>query len=563
VKWRARAGDGTEWGPWSSSGGQGFCEFVYDNERPEKPTISAPGLPDDGMWHGGVGDHEEFTFSGPSEDTAAYRYSFDGQGWEIVRPEVLGASVIVRWAPDSEGTHWVEVQALDRAANNSGNATHFFRIGEGREPAGHWTLEDAEHAPGSAGAGVSFDVTGPSRTEAVGAVRLDGTAEAFLTGEHVIDSTEPFAVSAWVRPATLGRDMTAVGQDSDTHDPFSLGLSAGTGDPAWSLALPTVDGTMQLKGGHPVADRWNHLAGVYDPVTRTAELFVNGVSVAVAEGVTAQQTGALQIGRVDGAANWSGALADVRVWDRLVFEDRLADLAHREPVRTGYWQFNEADNGRSAEYEGGQDFVLGGDAHIPPPNCAPDDIFCTPEAVVGSSSLYLDGSGDHATTAEPVIDSDGSFTLAARVRLDANPTRDMTVLSLPGEHTNALDLRYSADSHKWEVAVTDTDATGAEVTTVSSWAYSEFASYGDHLAVTYDASTGALKLYVNAQLTLSASIETDTWSADGGLQIGRALTPDGWDRHLVGVVDEVRSYIGVLPESDIGRLPLLAEYPQL
>lgn len=252
------------------------------------------------------------------------------------------------------------------------------------------------------------------------------------------------------------------------------------------------------------------MAGVYDPVAHTAELFVNGTSVAKVEDVTAAATGALQIGRAGGAdgytGNWDGALADVRVWDRLVFEDRLTALAHREAARTGYWQFDEAVDGRSPEYAGGQDFALGGDAHVPPPNCAPDDIFCTPESVEGASSLYLDGAGDHAATAQPVIDFGGSFTLAARVRFDSSPTRDMTVFSLPGAHTNALVLRYSADTYKWELAVTDADDASAEVTTVASWAYSETASYGDHLAVTYDASTGALKLYVNAQLTGDATV---------------------------------------------------------
>jgi hypothetical protein len=359
--------------------------------------------------------------------------------------------------------------------------------------------------------------------------------------------------------------MTAVGQGGDGGT-AALGLNAGSGDATWSFALPTAAGTVRVEGGTPTATgHWTHLAGVYDPVAHTAELFVNGTSVDRVEDVTAVATGTLQIGRAvsgDGSAgNWHGALADARVWDRILFEDRLVEIAGREAARTGYWQFNQAENGRSPEYEGGEDFVLGGDAHIPPPNCAPGDIFCTPEAVTGASSLYLDGVGDHAATAQPVIDSDGSFTLAARVRFDGVPARDMTVLSLPGEHANALELRYSADTHKWEVVVTDSDDAAAEMRTVESWSRHPTADSGDHLAVTYDASTGALQLYVEGEPS-GATTKADLWSSTGGLQVGRSPTAvEGSD--LEGAVDEVRSYTGVVREADVSRLALTGEHPQL
>lgn len=576
IDWRVRAHDGTEWGPWSSSGGQGSCRFVLDDERPEAPTVSSREYPDDATWHEGVGDYGHFTFHSPSSDTTAYRYTFMGEVERTVAAPEPGAPATVSWVPETEGRRHVSVEAIDGAGNPSVPTDHDFLVGDGRTPAGHWKLADAAGAgeaaaeagtPARAGAGVTFGAEGPSGTDLTGAAALDGTTDAHLTPDvSVVDTTKPFAFAAWVRPDTLDRDMTAVGQHSEAAGTVALGLSTGTGAAAWSFSLPTDSGPVHVRGGHPVAGEWTHLGGVYDPVERTAELFVNGSSVAETEGVTAQATGALQIGRTGPGAgpsdNWHGRLAGVRVWDRLVFEDALAALAHREAVRTGYWQLNEAADGRSPEYAGGQDLVLGGDAQVPPPNCAPDDIFCTPEALVGTSSLELDGAGDHAVTGQPVIDSGGGFTLAARVRFDSDPARDMTVLSLPGEHTNALVLRYAADTHRWELAVTASDDPAAEVTTVGHWA-DPTGGQGEHLAVTYDASTGTLKLYVNGQPTVNTVVEEGLWSASGGLQIGRSLTSDGWGEHLAGAVDEVRSYTGVATGTQIARMNFPTEDPDL
>ncbi len=577
IGWRVRAHDGTEWGPWSSSGGQGPCAFVHDDQHPEAATVSSAEYPDDASWYDGVGSFGTFTFDSPSKDTAEYRYSFNGQVTRTVRPESLGGPAALRWAPEDEGRFQIEVQAVDRAGNPSTSTGYDFLVAEGRAPTAHWRLADAAGSgaaaaeagsPATAGAGVVFGAPGPSGTDVTAAAQLDGTADAYLTpGSSAVDTTKPFAVSGWVRPASLDRDMTAVSQDAGAGGAASLGLRTDGGAAIWSLALPTATGTVRVEGGTPAAGRWTHLAGVYDPVAHTAELFVDGVSAGKAEAVTALATGTLQVGRLGGAdghtGNWRGMLADVRVWDRLVFEGAFTDLAHREATRTGYWQLNESGDGRSSEYAGGQDLLLGGDAQVPPPNCAPDDIFCTPEALVGTSSLRLDGVGDHAATEQPVIDSDGSFTLAARVRFDSDPTRDMAVLSLPGAHANALVLRYSADTYSWELAVTETDAAGAAVTTVESWSHHPTRGAGDHLTVTYDASSGTLTLYVNAEKAVNATVQADLWSSTGGLQLGRSLTPDGWGEHLHGAVDEVRSYTGVLTDTEISRIRQPAESPDL
>ncbi|MGY1455524.1 LamG-like jellyroll fold domain-containing protein [Streptomyces sp. SS8] len=590
ISWRVRAHDGTEWGPWSSSGGQHRCEFVYDDKAPAAPAVSSSDYPDDDVWHDGVGDYGSFVLEASDDDTVAYRYSFDGGSHRTVPVPVPGSGepVTIRWAPTRSGSHWIEAQAVDRAGNTSAPARHGFRVSDGRAPVSHWKLADPAGSgeaadesgrhPAAAGGGVEFGAAGPSGTPIASAAALDGTEDAHLApGATAVDTTGVFSTGLWVRPRSVDRDMTAVGQDGTSGGPFTLGLDAdggagGTG-PAWTFELPTGSGPLKVRGGRPAAGQWAHLAGVYDPVAGTARLYVNGRAVATEEpAAEAEATGALQIGRAhrDGEAggHWHGELADVRAWDRIAAAGELTGLAERGAERTGYWQLNEAPDGTSPEYDGGQGLTLGGGAEVFAPECSTDtDIFCDAEQpLVGTGHLRLDGDGDHAATAAPPVATDDGFTLAAQVRVaEYEPSRDMAVLSLPGEHTNALVVRYRADVHRWELSVSHADRADAGTTTVTAEPYAGDPS-GQHLAVVYDASGGTVRLYVDGSLHASAEADlpaSRTWAATGGLQVGRALTADGWGEYLHGDVDEVRAYSGTLTESQLMMLSMPWEMPDL
>ena len=104
VSWRVRAGDGTLWGPWSSDGGSGSCEFVYDTEAPAKPSVSSPEYPDDTeLWHDGVGVYGTFTVDSTSDDTVSYLYNFLGGPQLTAVPDEPGGPVVLRWLAESAG----------------------------------------------------------------------------------------------------------------------------------------------------------------------------------------------------------------------------------------------------------------------------------------------------------------------------------------------------------------------------------------------------------------------------------------------------------------------------
>ncbi|WP_320781971.1 LamG domain-containing protein [Streptomyces sp. CRN 30] len=228
--------------------------------------------------------------------------------------------------------------------------------------------------------------------------------------------------------------------------------------------------------------------------------------------------------------------------------------------RKGYWPLETAPGGIAPNMEpDGLPLALNGDAWI----YHNDDIFGDP-ALVDKGDLRLDGDGDWAATSAPPVSGDGSFTLAARARLAATDNRTQTVLSLPGADTDRLAIRYQAANGKWEVAVsTEDEANASQVVITEEQALPEDdpGNVGDHLAVVYDASAHELRFYVNGQLSnTSTAVDTTSWTASGGLQVGRSAIHG---EYFAGTVDEVRAYSGAADPTTIAMMSSLTGLPDL
>jgi hypothetical protein len=147
VSWAVRASDGTSWGPWSSEGSRGACQFLYDRTSPSAPdidsaeylpadaadngTAEAPTCIEDDEWRGSVGVPGDFTFDSASTDVVAYRYGFNTnpQPSIVLRPTEAGGPVTITWSPDRGGPRTINVVAVDRAGRSSSTASCTFRVG--------------------------------------------------------------------------------------------------------------------------------------------------------------------------------------------------------------------------------------------------------------------------------------------------------------------------------------------------------------------------------------------------------------------------------------------------
>ncbi|MEU4042681.1 LamG domain-containing protein [Streptomyces antibioticus] len=588
IYWSARAYDGDGYGPWSYDGDTPQrCEFTYDKTWPGKPLVLSKQYPSDTVYHDGVGTYGTFSIapnpndSIPDTDVVKYQYSFNGAAMTTLTPSKPGGSVSVQWMPTRAGRQVLEVVAIDKATHAS-STLYDFLVSEGKPVVAQWNLADPAgdteaHDEGgqfsaTAGTAVTFGAEGPGG-KVDKAARFDGSSESYLdASETVLDTSKSFSVSAWVRPTSLGRNMAVVSQDGTGEPGFTLGYDASAGTWKFSVPVDDVDSLGEWKavstGVTPVKDQWVLLTGVYDAQKAGGpqlQLYVNkDLKGSSARRSAWKSYGPLQIGRSTAKSGYrdhfTGDLAEVRVFDRVLPSTQVAELMTVKPLRKGYWQLDDATGGASAETGGGQALTLAGNASIYRPA---DPLFDT-AALVGDGNLVLDGDGDYASTATAPVPGNSSFTVTARAQLTSlDPEKSQTVLSLPGANANRLQVRYQAATGQWELAVARTDVAAPEIVTFTDdQALPDTGGSGQHLAVVYDAFANSLRLYVEGQLVAGAyGKDTTLWSATGGLQVGRSLR--GASEYFAGAIDEVRVYSGAADAIAVQQMAALTAVPDM
>ncbi|WP_314225701.1 LamG-like jellyroll fold domain-containing protein [Streptomyces zaehneri] len=163
---------------------------------------------------------------------------------------------------------------------------------------------------------------------------------------------------------------------------------------------------------------------------------------------------------------------------------------------------------------------------------------------VSGSALRFDGRKQYAETAGPVLDTAGSYSVAAWVRLDAIPGNYATAVSQDSRATaNSFYLQYghgtfafsTPGEHRAQVAVP------AET---GRWY---------HLVGVRDAASNQIRLYVDGKLAATATGGTALPST-GPLTVGRAhwdgANVDFWN----GAVDEVHGVDRALSTEEVSTL---------
>ncbi|WP_306371025.1 LamG-like jellyroll fold domain-containing protein [Nocardiopsis sp. CC223A] len=613
--WIVRAHDGHAWGPWSWDGDQTRCEFIYDSTAPSEPIVTSWEYPANDFWQNGAGYVGYFTFETPSEDVQYFRYGFnENPSDNNIAPAYSlpsGASTsFIAFTPERTGPFNLTVEAVDRAGKTSVRANHLFLVAPGNPALPHYPLDEAPGSESAAslgdensdytaqvGPGVTFGEPGPQDT-GLAAASFDGTDGAYLEPgvERPGHPFENYTWSAWVRLDDLAKDQTVVSLGDEGTTFRRLAYHADTS--AWRLsdwAKDPAGGTQPVEtyveAPHEAqAGEWVHIAAVGMVLDKTMHLYINGqlastapaslYAAAPADGVTTltedgpttqadddltweDPQGFWQIGRSETGGTYTdhldGALSDVRVFRRMVLPHEVPTIYNPSADRLAYWNFSDEVDGASPEANGGQNMTLNGDASL---------FYGDPfeeAALVGDGHLNLTGQG-HAATATGVTPTDTSFTLSMRARLaSATPEQDMSVLSQAGQAQSAFDIRYSAQTDRWELVLTHADENGANATRVVNDLFAPSSEQsGDHLAVVYDAFSREIRFYVNGQLSQTSTVKhSAAWASSGPLSVGRSLTDGQWGAAFSGAVDDVRVYRGAADASLIIQLANLAEQPDL
>ncbi|WP_019812183.1 LamG-like jellyroll fold domain-containing protein [Saccharomonospora halophila] len=196
-----------------------------------------------------------------------------------------------------------------------------------------YTFEEGEGSTaGDVVGDADAELSGTEWTDGVdgGGLSFDGDGRA-NTGRTLVDTAGSYSVSAWAKlDEATGAFQTVVSQDTGHHSAFFLQYSGQ--DRRWAMSFV---GRRALSPEKPEPGRWYHLTGVRDAAEGTLSLFVDGEKVDTINGCTPEETrGDTVIGRAqyggEEVDHLGGDVDDVRIFDRALRDDEVAELASRE-----------------------------------------------------------------------------------------------------------------------------------------------------------------------------------------------------------------------------------------
>ncbi|WP_350277692.1 LamG-like jellyroll fold domain-containing protein [Kribbella sp. HUAS MG21] len=559
LSFRAFASDDVDGSGWS-----GYCDFTIDKVAPQAaPTVTSTTYPECTATScaagGGVGFTGGFAFKAGQNDTdvVGFQYSLLGSFENRYAPVGSDGLARVLITPPDRGPQFLSVRAVDRAKNVSATAKVYeFHVKNGGSPVAAWRLngegadtavvdDAAGHRDGVRPAAPAGQWKGGRHGDALW---LNGSQAGYVaaSGTPAVDTSKSFTVAAWVKLDQAGTVYrTAVSQNGRRISGFFLQYNPNT--KKWNFMMPASDADTAARhvaasAGPAVPGRWTHLTGVFDDATKQLTLYVDGVQGSSASHTTPwAATGATQLGRAQfqaaGVDNWLGSLDDVQIFNRVLATTEIDDLAGKPAAEQLFWPLDEATGTQISDASG--NYRLG---------TAAAGVTRTTGAV-GTAAVRLDGTGG-ITGPAAVVRTDSSFTVSARVKLDAVDGVSRTVLSQDGQQSSGFQLGYDGTQRRWYFALSQADSATdlpVAVTDVSAPTAGEWTS----LTGVYDQAAGQLRLYVDGRQVGGYVAAQAKWNATGAFQVGAARKAGQVSTPFVGEIDDVHAWSGVRTEGQI------------
>lgn len=571
ISWYVTAYDALDASPPSYDGDkQTSCYFIVDTTIPVAPTVTSSDYPainpdnaedPNNQPHGGVGKPGTFTIQPASASNAAKYWvtvNVDPTANDSYPAPTGDGPLTLSLTPTQVGPNVVRVKAISAAGVGSEISEYMFNVGPGSAAVAQWKMDETSGSQLADAAGAfPATVKGGATLGQPGvdgqALTLNGTDGHAVFNGSVVDATKSFTVAGWAKLDTLTQHGVMISGQGNRVIGWRIGFRYDTKQ--WFMSMTSSDTDAptypEIRSTGPAqAGVWTHVAGVYDATAKKMRLYVNGIKQ---NEISQTSTWSPALATVIGNGKWRGGiydwwrgqLDDIRAYNRVVSDEEMGQLANTTPVLTGRWKLNTAtdttpktspDDSTNARH-----LQLGDTAAITPS-----------DPIVGTGSLILNGSANSwAATSTPPVTTAGNFTLAGWASIPANPTTDMTVFSTDGATNGAFALRYikpaAGATGTWRADMYDKDATGSIVKSAVHTGYQP--GQPQHLAITYDAGTSRLSLYVDGRLdqpngTCSGSVNcaAPTFTTTRGLQLGRSKNAGQWGQYFSGAIDDLWTY---------------------
>jgi concanavalin A-like lectin/glucanase superfamily protein len=234
------------------------------------------------------------------------------------------------------------------------------------------------------------------------------------------------------------------------------------------------------------------------------------------------------------------------------------------PEQAGEWTFDEGAGRAAADTAGGHPMALLTGTEWEP-------------AGKDGSAVEFDGTRGYGETSRAVLDTTGSYSVAAWVRLDRVPAGFATAVSQDGGPDSAFALQYVPSGH-WSMSGPAARALSDDPPVRGQWT---------HLAGVRDASTGQWVLYIDGVRQPPAATDSppggsgsagsgsagsgsagsgsggsgsapaasgSSPAAAGPLAVGRGRSGGRATGFFPGAVDSVHVYAGALRDEDVRAL---------
>ncbi|BCJ58284.1 LamG domain-containing protein [Micromonospora endophytica] len=175
--------------------------------------------------------------------------------------------------------------------------------------------------------------------------------------------------------------------------------------------------------------------------------------------------------------------------------------------------------------------------------------------LVGGQTASFNGTSSQAVTAQPAVNTAGSFSLAAWVKVDSYPDcANLAVLSADGPTSSGFILEYDCWADRFRMRVADKD--GGNLVEAAAPTPSITRRW-THVAGVWDETDRKVKLYIDGLLVASVT-PPSTWLASrgagyavtGGLVVGRARWSSSNYAFFRGEIADVQVFDRVLVEQD-------------
>jgi hypothetical protein len=378
---------------------------------------------------------------------------------------------------------------------------------------------------------------------------LDGTDDhiEFGAAGDLATGTGDFTWEAWIKPDTTGTDQTflSIGDLFNNEGGFFRVESTGVLGFSYPEASGATGSTVLTDGV------FHHVAVVHSG--GTLQLFVDGV----AEGAPISAPADLQPGdafigqNLFGSAEFSGEIADVRVWDVARSETEIADakdnrLDGDESGLLAYWKLDEGDGSAIEDSATGGtghpgDVFDGGSVHADAPWVNESPLALGPNAV--GRAIAFDGVDDRLVAGrgpDDVLAITADVTVEAWIRPN-NVDGTQTIVNFAGEGGQDTDnVLYQVELRAGGLIRTFHEGPGGDFF-VNDFDAGIQANAWSHVAAVRDDNEQTWTVYVNGEQVGDPVDYSSFGSATGGelseLTIGQRSSGLG---SFDGLISDVR-----------------------